>query len=175
MIKLPETMLIINNLVQIAIVTKVHGYQGEVKIKCKPEFVFTDHFPEIVFLLINNKPVPFFVEYFTILDSTSLIVKFESIKNKDEAIRITKLDLYAETNSLENDSDDFSQPSLLNGYQVFNQDEVFAGNITDFFPNATQFLLELDNNILVPLHEDLIIKIDKKKKIIWLQIAEGLI
>jgi 16S rRNA processing protein RimM len=66
----------------------------------------------------------------------------------------------------------------LRGYKVLIQDDKLLGSITEVIPNPGQWLLNIistkNKDILIPFHEHFIVSIDKKKKILVLNIPDGL-
>ena len=72
--------------------------------------------------------------------------------------------------------DDFGD---LTGYEVYTDDNLLLGKIIEVIQNPGQWLLNIASphkkEILFPFHEDLIILLDDKKKIIVLKLPEGLL
>jgi 16S rRNA processing protein RimM len=66
----------------------------------------------------------------------------------------------------------------LTGYKVLNQYKELLGVITEVIPNPGQLLLKItspkNTDILIPWHEDFIVSIDKEKKILIVDIPDGL-
>ena len=70
----------------------------------------------------------------------------------------------------------FSNADLI-GYTVNNQDGIEVGKISNFMDIPSNFLVCINYNnkeILIPFNEKLIVDFDKNKKIIILNIEEGL-
>jgi 16S rRNA processing protein RimM len=66
----------------------------------------------------------------------------------------------------------------LTDYNVVDKTAGELGQITDLIESTEQALLQVDHNgdeILIPFVEDFIVKIDKRKKILYLNLPEGLI
>jgi 16S rRNA processing protein RimM len=67
----------------------------------------------------------------------------------------------------------------LIGYKVFIQGDKLIGSIKEVIPNSGQWLLNIisskNKEILIPFHEHFIVITDKRKKIIVMNIPEGLI
>ena len=78
-------------------------------------------------------------------------------------------------NKTEKHKDDIQN---LSGYKVLLQDGNLLGVITEVISNPGQLILNVisENNrdMLIPLHEDFIVKVDKRKKILVMDIPEGL-
>ena len=68
---------------------------------------------------------------------------------------------------------------LLIDYQVYTRESILLGPISDIISNNGQWLLNIvylnKKNVLIPFHEDFIISIDKRKKIVVMDIPEGLL
>jgi 16S rRNA processing protein RimM len=66
----------------------------------------------------------------------------------------------------------------LTGYRILTPQNVILGSVTQLIENPGQLLLSVKTEegrvILVPFHEDLIVKYDRKKKLIIMDLPEGL-
>jgi 16S rRNA processing protein RimM len=62
---------------------------------------------------------------------------------------------------------------------VYTKESILLGPITDIISNNGQWLLNIASpnkkNILIPFHEDFIISIDKRKKVVVMDIPDGLL
>jgi 16S rRNA processing protein RimM len=157
-------------------ITKVHGYEGAVTIRLERNF--SDNIPEMesVFIETDGRPVPFFIEYVEQPDNLTIKMKFSGY-NSDVAIKefvgcklfLTKLNPYIAP--VENHMG-------LVGYEVFSEEEISFGIITEIIENPGQLLLNIvsdsGKHILLPLHEDLIDEIDIEKRIIRMIIPDGI-
>jgi 16S rRNA processing protein RimM len=69
--------------------------------------------------------------------------------------------------------------SLLKGFKVADQENLVIGKIREIITNPGQLLLEIitgtNEEILLPFHEDLIIGIDRRRRIVTMEIPEGLL
>jgi 16S rRNA processing protein RimM len=64
------------------------------------------------------------------------------------------------------------------GYLTIDQNECELGQVIDLMISKEQTLLKVDHNgdeVLIPFVEEFIIKIDKRKKILYLDLPDGLI
>lgn len=157
-------------------ITKTSGFEGAVVVRLEKKFIEKLPHMESVFLEIEGRPVPFFISSSEYNGSDILRLQFdgfESIK-KVEELKGCRVFLTGADDELP-DQDDFS---LIRGYSVLNQNKVLVGTIDDVLENPGQHLLSIispsGKEILIPLHEDFILKIDKKRKIIFMDIPEGL-
>jgi 16S rRNA processing protein RimM len=157
-------------------ITKVSGYEGAVTVKL--EKFFSENIPlmESVFLEIEGRPVPFFISDSEYSGADILKLKFEGYDSVEKVNEFTGCRVFLTTSvSVEKPTEDFQS---LKGYKVFIQDNELLGEITDVIPNPAQLLLNITSpakkNILIPLHEHFIVSIDKKKKVLFMNIPEGL-
>ena len=58
--------------------------------------------------------------------------------------------------------------------KIFNEG-VLIGTVQNIENPGKQFLFVLENELLIPAHDDLIEKIDDKKKSIFMKLPEGLV
>jgi 16S rRNA processing protein RimM len=157
-------------------ITKTSGFEGAVIVRLEKNFIENIPQMESVFLEIEGRPVPFFIASSEYTGSDILRLHFdgyESLK-KVEEFKGCRVFLTIEYEG-QPEKEDFS---LINGYSVLNQNKVLLGTIDDVIENSGQLLLSISSpvgkEILIPLHEDFIIRIDKRKKIIFMDIPEGL-
>jgi len=158
-------------------ISKVNGYEGAVTVKL--EKIFSENIPQMesVFLEIEGRPVPFFISESEYSGADILKLKFDgysSIEKISEFIGC-RVFLTSGTHS-ENHTEDISS---LKGYKVLIQDDLLIGTITEVVPNPGQLLLNIlstkNKEILIPFHEHFIVSIDKKAKILIMDIPDGLI
>lgn len=157
-------------------ITKTSGFEGAVIVRLEKNFIENIPQMESVFLEIEGRPVPFFIASSDYNGSDILRLQFdgyESLKKVEEfkGCRVFLSFEYAG----QPEKEDFS---IIKGYSVLNQNKVLLGTIDDVIENTGQLLLSIlsqaGKEILIPLHEDFIVKIDKKRKVIFMDIPEGL-
>jgi 16S rRNA processing protein RimM len=157
-------------------IIKTSGYEGAVAVKL--EKYFSENIPEMesVFLEIEGKPVPFFIEDSEYSWAGILKLKFAGYDSIEKIGEFTGCRVFLTSgNHSEKNRNEFQD---LNGYQVLTRDNRLLGIITEVIPNPGQFLLNIistgGKEILIPFHEHFIISIDKKKKIMVMDIPDGL-
>ncbi len=158
-------------------VTRVIGFEGAVAVKL--ERGFSEKIPDMesVFLEIEGKPVPFFIEYSEYSGGDILKFKFEGYNSPDLSGEFIGCNVFM-TSSGEEITED-GDPEILIGYSVLTSADILIGTITGVIPNPAQILLSVDTdsgrNILIPLHQDLIVRVDRKKKRLKMNIPDGLL
>jgi 16S rRNA processing protein RimM len=158
-------------------ITKVHGYEGAVTVRL--EKTFTENIPDLesVFLEIEGKPVPFFISESDYPGGNILRLKFEGYESVGKIAEFTGCRIFLTADKDNSDSSESIRD--LTGYNVHLKDNSFLGVVLNLIENPGQLLLNINTEtgkqILIPLHDDLIVKIDKNKGIITMDLPEGLI
>lgn len=158
-------------------IIKTNGFEGSVVVKLEKRFI--ENIPEMesVFLETDGRPVPFFIEWSEYTGSDILRLKFDGYDSlqKVEEFRGCKVfltDIFEEVQP----EDDYQ---ILTGFSVFDRGEKKIGVIKEIIVNPGQVLLSVEspqgNEILIPMHEDLIVGINDAGKTITMDIPEGLI
>lgn len=154
------------------------SFKGEVLIKLdtdEPE-LYTEM--ESVFLEYNENLVPFFIEKSSLQKSTLLRVKFEDIDTEEDAEDIIGCETYLPLSLLpELDEDQFYFHEII-GFEVEDAAHGNIGTIVSVNDSTAQPLFEIkngDKEILIPMNDEFIEKVDKKNKTIYLNTPEGLV
>jgi 16S rRNA processing protein RimM len=120
--------------------------------------------------------MPYFIEKASIKSETETYVKLEGIDNKEIARKMTPKEVWL----LENDFKKFSSqsaPSALLGFKMI-EGENEIGIVTEVIEQPHQILCTIlykGKEALIPIHEESLIKIDKKNKKVFVELPEGLL
>ncbi len=157
-------------------ITKVHSFEGAVTVRLEKSISDRIFEMESVFIETDGRPVPFFIEYTEQPDNRTLRMKFSGYDSDDKVKEFVGCSIYlTEASSAVMPLDDFQS---LKGFEVFSDEELSLGYITEIIENPGQLLLSIRSGsgkeILLPLHEDLIQGIDTDKKKIIMIIPEGI-
>jgi len=156
-------------------IIKVYGYKGAVTVKLEKTFI--ENIPELesVFLEIEGKPVPFFVSDSEYQSAGILKLKFEGYESIEKVNEFTGCKIFLTSGKISENSIDLE---VITGYKVLSADNKLVGTIKEVNENPEQWLMIVmtikNKEILIPLHEDFIIEIDKKGKTITMNLPEGL-
>lgn len=154
------------------------SFKGEVLIKLDTDEPEEYIGMESVFVEYNENLVPFFIERSGLHRSTLLRVKFEDVDTEEDAEDIMKCAVYLPLNKLpELDGDKFYFHEII-GFTVEDVNYGTVGKITAINDSTSQSLFEIDKDgkqVLIPLNDEFIEKLDKKNKIIFVKTPEGLI
>ena len=154
------------------------SFKGEVLVKLDTDDPESFLEMESVFIDMNKNLIPFFIEKSSLQKSNLLRLKFEEITSEDDADRILKKELYLPLSFLPELKDDQFYFHEVIGFKVTDKlfgDVGILKGVNDSTPQAL-FEIERDGKeILVPVNDDFIDKLDKPNKTLHLDVPEGLI
>lgn len=161
---------------KIGYVYKTHGVEGDVLLASEVEDIKTIIEKGQLFIEIDGYLVPFFIESFREKNSNTFIVKFFDITNLDLAEQlIDKIILTSYKEEII--EDDLSEFSELIGFTIKDQTSSNEGEIVDYidFSGNTNFIIKMDRKeFFIPANEDFIESIDIEKKIVLMNLPEGI-
>lgn len=157
-------------------ITKAHGFEGAVTVRLEKGFIENVPEMESVFIEFEGKPVPFFITYAEYPGGDVITLKFDGIDSVQKAKEFSRCRVFLTSGEPEyNAGEDIKD---LIGFKIFSSENKKIGIIKDLTENPGQILLNVDTGddreILIPFHENLIVKVDKRKKIIRMDLPEGL-
>ncbi|MFL1894921.1 ribosome maturation factor RimM [Aquimarina sp. 2-A2] len=154
------------------------SFKGEVLAKLDTDEPETYLNMESVFVDYNNNLVPYFIEKCSLHKSDLLRIRFEDVTSEEEADDLMKADLYLPLTLLPKlDGDRFYYHEVI-GFTVIDSNFGVVGTIKSINDTTSQALFEIDNNgteILVPMNDEFIQKLDREKKEILITAPDGLI
>ena len=157
-------------------ILKAHGFDGTVTVKLEEAFIEKIPGLESVFLEIDGKPVPFFISESESTGADILRLKFEGYDSVEKINEFAGCKVFL-TSAVTSIYPELNSPSLK-GFTVFLPGNKLLGTVDNIVENPGQMLLVLKapggKEFLIPFHEDLIITFDKRKKLIEMDLPEGL-
>ena len=134
---------------------------------------------EPVFIYFEGLPVPFFIDSFTPKGNSRAIVKLTDISSLEDAEEIVGQAVYACEDTIAGyDEEDGLGFEALEGWTFINHG-VPSGTVSGFedIPgNPCLYVTKYDGEeVMVPLHEDLLETIDEEKEEIRMNLPEGLL
>lgn len=162
---------------KIGIINKPHGVKGEVS------FTFTDDIFDRVegcdylVLLLDGILVPFFIEEYRFRSDNVALVKFEGIDSTEKARTLTNVEVYYPVKFMD-DQEEISSWNYFIGFRVEDIHHGCLGTVVDVDDATMNVLFVIENGdeeVLLPAHEEFILDIDRKKKILKVDIPDGLL
>ena len=120
--------------------------------------------------------LPYFVESTSIKNAVEVYIKLEGFNTKESARRLSQKEVWL----LKSDFDKYaakSSPISLLGYIMINAEEEI-GEVIEVIEQPLQVLCKIiyrGNEALIPIHEESLEKIDKKKKQVYVNLPDGLL
>lgn len=163
---------------EIGKIVSVHGVDGDLIIS--HNIVNLQSIEKLSNLLIevwNQSYIPYFIEEIQGITKSNLCVKFEEVNSREEGKKFLNKKVYVfDEHAVQTEGKD--DWSYLIGYQIISEQNAPIGTISDIYINGPQVLIELsykNRPIQLPLHQQLILDVNKDQKTIQLIIADGLL
>jgi 16S rRNA processing protein RimM len=159
-------------------IAKKFSFKGEVLV-----YLDTDE-PELyenlesVFVEYNKHLVPFFIESSSLHKNDFLRVHFEDINSETEAENLLGSDLYLPLNMLPKLSGNKFYFHEVIGFQVEDKRLGNVGEIQSINDTTAQPLFEVTKDgveILIPMIDHFLVKVDRENKKVIMDLPEGLI
>lgn len=159
--------------VRIGYVIRTHGVHGHLRIafddNCKELSV-----TEALYFLVKGVYLPFFIREISWFNNGDALVLLEEFSNREEADQYARRPVFGPTAYLI--AEEEAESDLI-GYRI--QDAVAGdmGQVTAIADMGAYLLLTVihgGRELLIPLHDDLIIRADETLKILYTRLPEGL-
>lgn len=160
-------------------VVRKHSYKGEVVIKLDTDEPETYQDLEAVFLDLNDKLIPFFIEESLLQKGNQLRVRFEDFTTEADAERILKKEVYLPLTMLPKlEGNKFYYHEVIN-FDLIDENFGLVGKIKSINDSTAQELFIVKNDdgkeILIPLIDNFLVKVDRNNKQIVVKTPKGLI
>ena len=153
-------------------ISRKHGYKGDVNIMLETPAKHKElaH----MFIDLNGRLVPFFIDSFRLKKENIALVKFDDIDSEQEAQKLVGKEIYLPLELL--DQKQQNELTALIGFDVVDAVHGNIGTVWDIFDNTAQKLFQIKNKeqeLLIPITEEFIQKIENNT--IFIQTPQGLI
>ncbi|MCK5028312.1 MAG: 16S rRNA processing protein RimM [Bacteroidales bacterium] len=157
---------------------KSSGIKGEVILKFNNDRPEEIQKLESIFIDVDNKLVPFFIEKIKSKSTSTAVVKFEDIDAEEKLIEFIGLDFYITYEQVEVLKISTDEPIDVAGYKVKDQNNKLIGEVIEYIDITKNPLLNVKTDsgeILIPAKDELIIEVDDDLQEILINIPEGLL
>jgi 16S rRNA processing protein RimM len=162
---------------QLGYVIKKHGVKGEVSVLLDVDDPEEYEELESVFLEINQKLVPFFVDTIQVRDNKA-VIKFEDIDDGPAADELKAKRVFLPLINLPKlKKGQFYYHEVI-GYQVIDEKLGDIGIIKGFFTSNMQDLLTIDHKdieVLIPVNDSIVKHADHENKALHVLLPDGLL
>jgi 16S rRNA processing protein RimM len=167
-----------DELFQLGKIVRTFGTKGEVMLQIDTELLARIKNLESVYLKINENLVPFFIELIQPKAKGQAMVKFLDVDSAEDASLLAGCDIFIPPAMLPKQKGTQVNSIEIEGYTVIDATRGETGTVKTVLELPQQSLLSIDYNgkeILVPIVDEIIKKIDRKTKTIFIEAPEGLI
>ena len=158
-------------------ITKTHGLKGEITIKL--DVANPDDFAELRYLLVEEKGnlIPYFIENQKI-NGDKMFVQLQDVKKVEQAITFIGKPVFLPNELMPELAEDEFYYKEIVGFKLIDAEKGEIGAIYDVLEYPTQAVIQVmkeGKEVLIPIHDDIIEKVDKKAKTLNIKAPEGLI
>jgi len=159
-------------------IVKKYSFKGELLIKLDTDQPELYEHLDAVFISVRNTFLPFFIERSQLHKSDLLRVQFEDVDTEADADALLKSDVYLPLKLLPKlEGNKFYFHEVI-GFTIKDINYGVVGSLKSINDSTAQALFEIDKDgieILIPMNDEFISKVDRKNKTIEVETPEGLI
>jgi len=159
-------------------IVKKYSFKGELLAKLDTDQPDIYENLDAIFIEVNETLIPFFIEKSQLHKSDLLRLKFDDVTNEADADALMKCDLYLPLDLLPKlEGNKFYFHEII-GFQLNDESFGPVGIVKGVNDTTSQALFEVDRagiEILIPMNDDFITKLDRTAKTILVNTPPGLI
>ena len=158
-------------------IIKPHGLKGELQIMLDVDYPEDYEEMDSVFVEQKGELVPYFIESIKIRPNM-VIVKFEGVENSETALKLKNAMLYLPEDQLDDLEEDEYYMHELIGCMVIDETVGELGVVKNVHSLPAQNVLAVEyqqKEVLIPIIDHIVTKVDKEAKQILVTLPEGLL
>lgn len=162
---------------ELGFITRVHGTVGEVVAELDTDRPQLYKKLASLFLLQKGQLIPYFIEKINI-SGNNAIIKFEDINTHPKAFDLKGSKIFLPAEKLTDRGDGHFYYHEIIGYELVDEEKGSLGPIMEVYNLEHSDLLAIEiegKEVLIPIVDAFMKKIDKKKRQIIMSLPEGLI
>ncbi|TXN37239.1 16S rRNA processing protein RimM [Flagellimonas hymeniacidonis] len=159
-------------------VVSKYSFKGELLVKLDTDEPDIYENMESVFVSIGNNLIPFFIDRCRLHKSALLRIDFEEVKDEPTAGKMIGAELYLPLDMLPPLTGDKFYFHEVIGFTLIDDIHGDIGIIKAVNDSASQELFEAEKDgkeLLIPITDDIITKVDRQNKQIHVKAPEGLV
>jgi len=167
----------ISESIRVGVLFKARGYKGDLLLKSDPYFFENFEKTESVFLLIDGILVPFLVHSFYQTSSPYFLIHFEGMNNLELVSEYIGREVFIPSGSKMVANETALSNDNFVGFTLYDQEFVEIGLVKEVnrIPgNPILIVSSREGDRMIPFHTDLIMEVDKGRRIIKMHIPEGI-
>jgi 16S rRNA processing protein RimM len=159
-------------------ILKTHGNQGHLLVLLDVDSPQHYRKMDSVFVDLGYERIPFAVESVRILEKNRALLKLAEVNSRDHATAFAGRELYLPVSALPVLTGNRFYYHEIRGFRVVDAIHGELGVVEDILELPAQPLIRIKTGkkeILVPLVDEVIIKVDRARKVLAIRAPEGLI
>ena len=167
-----------DELFQLGKIVRTFGSKGEVMFQLDTEILDRIKKLESVFIRINENLVPFFIEHLERRPKNQAQVKLMDVDSTEDAAMLAGCEFFIPIVMMPKQKGTQLYSVEIEGYTVVDANRGETGTVRAVLDMPQQSLLAIDYNgkeILIPIVDEIVKKIDRRNKVIHIEAPEGLI
>lgn len=170
-------MIKVEDVYKIGIINKPHGVHGELLFTFDDD-IFDRVEADYIVCLMDGILVPFFFESYRFRSDTTALIKLEGIDTEQQARRMNNVEVYFSKEYADELKDDELSWQFFVGFTIKDIHKGEIGKVKDVDDSTinTLFVVEHEGTeVLIPAQEDFIIDLNRKTKVISMNLPDGLL
>ncbi len=159
-------------------ILKRHGNQGHLIVLLEVDDAGDYETIESVYVDVAHERIPFFIDSVEVVDKKKLILRFQDVSTAEHADVFTGKELYLPLSSLPKLDGNRFYFHEVKGFKVVDEKYGDIGFIEDVLDLPQQALFQIRHQgkeILIPVVDEVILKVDRKAQTMHIRAPEGLI
>jgi 16S rRNA processing protein RimM len=170
--------MITANCQRIGKIAKLHSVKGEILLIADNSFDKNFEKTKQIFLLVDELPVPFFISNIRLKSEVSAIIKFDGIDSAEEIEEYVGVEVLIPKKKGRKSKAESYKTNNIKDYKVIDSKHGEIGvakTILNFQGNYLIQVFKDKKEILIPISDDIVERIDDYEKCVYLSIPDGLI
>ena len=162
---------------QLGYIVKSHGLKGEVTAFLDSDEPYAYREMESVFVEQQQRLIPFFIKQLKV-QGNKAVISFEGISSVEQANALKSAKLWLPLDVLPELEDEQFYFHEIIGYEVIDSVSGSIGKVKSVYDSGAQDLLAVESQekeILIPIVDSIVTKVDKEKEQILVSVPQGLI
>ena len=159
-------------------ITKTSGYKGSLVFFFDVDDIDSYKDLEAVFININDELIPFAIKNINFKSAKSATVQMEDITDEESALVLVGNELYLPLSFLPKlEGNKFYYHEVI-GFKVNDNHLGELGTVKEILDQGSQAILVVEKNdkeILIPITDDIIQLVDRKKQVVEVVTPDGLV
>ena len=133
---------------------------------------------EAAYVFVGGNLVPFIVLEINLRSAKQAVIRFQDIDDVDQTEVLTGAGLYLPLSALPQLDENQFYYHEIEGFMLIDQEFGALGTVEKVLDFPMQALLQVMHNgkeVLIPIADEIILKVDKENRVIHIQAPEGLI